>query len=215
MLQFMKRLVLGSEPHFRVAPFGLARGAKIYFDPRHHLRRFLGLEESRLHPHVRRLLRPGMKTFDIGGEYGYYAVQFGRLTGGPVVSFEPDPAAAMIIEQGSALNGTNVTVVQSFVSKSVDPISTTLDAASDNYFVPELIKIDVEGAEYDVLQGGLRTLKKHKPILVIEVHSKLLEERCSEFLNDLGYSYYTVNPNPIWDASYRKIPHNRWIVTRN
>jgi hypothetical protein len=35
-------------------------------------------------------------------------------------------------------------------------------------YVPALIKIDVEGAELQVLRGALRTLKKHRPILVFE-----------------------------------------------
>ena len=32
----------------------------------------------------------------------------------------------------------------------------------------DLIKIDVEGAEIDVLMGALKTLKKNKPLVVIE-----------------------------------------------
>jgi len=33
-----------------------------------------------------------------------------------------------------------------------------------------LIKIDTEGAEVQVIKGALRTLKKHKPAIVIEIH---------------------------------------------
>jgi hypothetical protein len=33
------------------------------------------------------------------------------------------------------------------------------------------MKIDVEGAEADVLDGGVQVLRKARPILIIEVHS--------------------------------------------
>ena len=48
------------------------------------------------------------------------------------------------------------------------------------------IKIDVEGAEYEVLLGLEETLSKHKPKLVIEVWSKNIEN-VRAFLNKLGY----------------------------
>jgi FkbM family methyltransferase len=44
----------------------------------------------------------------------------------------------------------------------------TLDEALPADYVPSLIKLDVEGAELEVLQGGLRVLTEHKPMVVIE-----------------------------------------------
>jgi FkbM family methyltransferase len=37
--------------------------------------------------------------------------------------------------------------------------------------VPYVMKIDVEGAESSVLQGGVELLKKHRPLIIMEVHS--------------------------------------------
>ena len=34
------------------------------------------------------------------------------------------------------------------------------------------IKIDVEGHEKNVIQGGLDTIKKNKPVLLIEIEEK-------------------------------------------
>ena len=34
--------------------------------------------------------------------------------------------------------------------------------------IPALIKIDVEGLELEVLEGGLQTIKVSKPIMIIE-----------------------------------------------
>lgn len=43
-----------------------------------------------------------------------------------------------------------------------------LDEALPPDYVPDLIKIDVEGAEQLVLEGAMRTLKTHKPVVVFE-----------------------------------------------
>jgi hypothetical protein len=41
------------------------------------------------------------------------------------------------------------------------------DALAEDY-VPSLIKIDVEGGEQQVLEGAMRTIAKHKPIVIFE-----------------------------------------------
>jgi hypothetical protein len=36
---------------------------------------------------------------------------------------------------------------------------------------PDLMKIDVEGAEAAVIRGAARTIEAHRPLMLIEVHS--------------------------------------------
>ena len=48
-----------------------------------------------------------------------------------------------------------------------------------------LIKIDVEGAEINVLRGAIKTLKKHSPTIIIE--TKTNTKDIESFLIDLGY----------------------------
>jgi FkbM family methyltransferase len=43
-----------------------------------------------------------------------------------------------------------------------------LDDALPDGYVPALIKIDVEGAERDVILGGLETIRTHRPMVVFE-----------------------------------------------
>lgn len=72
----------------------------------------------------------------------------------------------------------------------------TLDRSIHQFEIPSpsLIKIDVEGFELKVLQGGLETLKIHKPALFIELDDNNLKEQGSnakelvEFLLQLHYN---------------------------
>jgi FkbM family methyltransferase len=45
---------------------------------------------------------------------------------------------------------------------------TTLDALLPGSYVPAVVKADVEGAEIEVLRGGLKVLRRHKPLLILE-----------------------------------------------
>jgi len=54
-----------------------------------------------------------------------------------------------------------------------------------------LIKIDVEGHELEVLLGSVDTLRRHRPVLLIEIeqrHSPVPISETFDFLMSLGYS---------------------------
>jgi FkbM family methyltransferase len=65
------------------------------------------------------------------------------------------------------------------------------DFISSGHPEPDFIKIDVEGAEEFVLKGANGLLTRKKPILLIEIHSTEIGERCYEILSNI-YSSITV-----------------------
>ncbi|HQJ73643.1 MAG TPA: FkbM family methyltransferase, partial [Candidatus Dojkabacteria bacterium] len=70
----------------------------------------------------------------------------------------------------------------------------TLDTfVRESQEVPDIIKVDIEGAEYDFLLGALETIRKHKPVLYIEIHSEYCAIRCFEILRSEGYSVTIIN----------------------
>ncbi len=73
--------------------------------------------------------------------------------------------------------------------------SITIDQLIDKHkMMPDVIKIDTEGFEYQVLRGGTNYFKNNNPLIFLEIHPpKLLNHRLSlskleELLSDLGYN---------------------------
>lgn len=61
---------------------------------------------------------------------------------------------------------------------------------SQGYEIPGIIKIDVEGAEYDVLLGAKNTLQQYHPHILLATHDCHLQgvqKKCVQLLEELGY----------------------------
>ena len=61
-----------------------------------------------------------------------------------------------------------------------------------------LIKIDVEGHEKNVLQGGIETVKNNKPVLLVEIeerHTKTPITEIITFINSIGYKAFISKEN--------------------
>jgi hypothetical protein len=55
--------------------------------------------------------------------------------------------------------------------------------------VPAVIKIDVEGAEADVLNGARQTLITHKPYLLVAIHGTPVLRVVETILKECDYQY--------------------------
>lgn len=54
---------------------------------------------------------------------------------------------------------------------------------------PDVIKIDVEGAELDILPGILPVLERARPLILIEIHHPKIAEELLPILEGLGYRF--------------------------
>lgn len=150
--------------------------------------------------------------YDVGAFRGFYTV-IGSL-GEYSYGFEMSPQSFEILKDNSALNGDNTEVFNKAVWNENSEVKTknkydqgnsvgegkatveavTLDKFSEKHKLPDIIKIDVEGAEFQVLEGAEKVLQNHKPTLFIEIHrgEKLRsfghsEDQIYAFLEDLDY----------------------------
>lgn len=93
-----------------------------------------------------------------------------------------------------------------FADQAIGAGDTYMDAVSlDTFFAdrqnPDVVKIDVEGAEIKVLEGMTRILKESRPILFIEIHDADTStqhasrhfnssvDAVTSFLQDYGYGW--------------------------
>ena len=161
-----------------------------------------------------------MVVFDIGAQAGYHTL-LASISAGPngrVYAFEPESRNLGYIRAHVALhNLTNVTVIDAAVSDITgvarfDPgpscvaghlseqgsLSVRCVTLDDEVFsgrlpMPDLIKLDVEGAELRVLEGATGILRQRMPELVLDTHDFLggihagLQQKCCAFLRDRGY----------------------------
>lgn len=197
--------------------FGPARGVTMRLDFSGHTPLYLGMYEWELHRFVREALAGARLVFDIGAYIGYDTLMFAANCDGRVLSVEPDPTRAQAIRANADSNpelGPRVMVAEVAVGSTDRTGVTTLDALSATTGQPDLVKIDIDGGEFDALVGASELLRTRRPHLLIETHSLDLEQKCGAFLIECGYKPIIKHNRRIWREHRGGVPHNRWLLAR-
>lgn len=177
---------------------------------------------------IKKYVREGMTVFDIGANIGCHTLLFAKLVGrGKVISFEPMSWAYSKLKRNLELNNFNNIKLEKIALSNVIRTSQdihfrtswTLDGTSqgpnnkeivdfitlDEYIIKnninkvDFIKLDVDGYEYKVISGGLATLKRDKPLLLMELGIYSLQgarDNIHDLVNTLtgiGYKFYSEN----------------------
>lgn len=215
----LKNLLVSDAPKYRRILFGPAKGAVIYKSLRSGTRQILGVYEREVTPYLRRYVKSADCCYDIGSADGYYAFACARLARpGEVFCFDIDENAVGRLRDLVARNShLGSRVNPNWIRLGAAPVSenhTSLDALINErgWKPPDVIKLDVEGDEFEILNGAVRVLREHHPRLIIEVHSLDLEQACDRLLRDLGYRTTIVNNSPaLAERAFRPIAHNQWL----
>jgi hypothetical protein len=134
-----------------------------------------------------------MKSFDIRGRDGYRGLLISSITKATVISIECEAAGIVEMNATIAAKVLPIEAVNAFVGAKVSADSTTIDAIAKTRFLPDFIKIDIEGGEAEALAGATQVLAERRPSLIIEVHSVEQEELCIRTLQEYGYLVRTVD----------------------
>jgi hypothetical protein len=200
----------------RRIPFGPAHGLMMNMDLNWDAAFFFGIYETELNEHYRALVKPGMRCFDVGSHRGWDSLIFYNLNGGAdVVAFESGPENRIVSEANVRLNGYEPKTVLAYVTRDDEEGHISLDTAASRFFVPDFIKMDIEGAEADALEGAAKILSERMPSLVIEIHGEAVEKRCQAILAGHGYTVLTVDQRPAMILKEtRGAGPNRWLVAK-
>jgi hypothetical protein len=182
----------------------------------HQTRLYLGIYEIELDRHLRRILQPGVKAFDVGSQHGYDSLAIAKYTGAPVAAFECDHDCVSRMRQSFALNPSIAPLIQpvtALVGVGSEKVELDDWAYGDGGFVPDFIKLDIEGGEVEALRSAERILIEQHPALIVEVHSLALEREAGEILLRHGYQPLVVSQRRVF-SERRPTVHNRWLVAR-
>jgi FkbM family methyltransferase len=164
-------------------------------------------------------VKEGDHVLDVGAFMGDHTLAYSKKVGdkGLVLAYEPNPIAfecleynmkelgnVIILNEGLSdskgylkLTDVPTNAGMTYAGKSKKGIKcNTIDSL--DWVKLDFIKIDAEGFEHNILKGAIETIKKFKPIMVIEINNHaLLRNGTSNndiyiMLNELGYDYKNI-----------------------
>lgn len=168
---------------------------------------------------LRHWLRPGMTAIDIGANLGVYSLPMARLVGpsGRVFAYEPGSEARALLQRSQALNGLdNLRVSPLALSNAVRDgrlvfgssselnalgeggagetvriTSLDVEDAAQGWRKPDFIKIDAEGEEARILDGGRGFFHRHSPLVMFEIKAgETVNEHLRALFPALGYRLF-------------------------
>lgn len=173
----------------------------------------IGTTEPALQQFLIETLAPGAVFYDLGANVGFFSLIGSRQVGasGHVIAVEPRPDVAELLRSNLKANGfAHARVVEAAVSAApgrarfkagsssldgrlssdgdgplVDVVSIDHGVEALGWPLPDVIKLDVEGAEASAIEGMRRTADRSRPILLVEVH--WCRDAVLAALGSLGY----------------------------
>lgn len=214
-LSAIKNAVFKPGPQMREVKFGLLKDINLQIDFKSQTQVYFGLYETETFAFTRVAAARADWLVDIGAGAGELALYFMKLHGAHTVhAFEPLQGQRDVFAGNLVANGwkpSDVSLSDKFVGAGVG--SVALDAMGLDLGKRGFVKIDVDGAEIDVLNSGPELLRSGAADFLVEVHSKELEEQCLERFKAHGYKVDII-PNAWWRAMVperRPVDHNRWL----
>jgi FkbM family methyltransferase len=171
---------------------------------------------------MRQYINEGDVVLDIGANIGFFSVVLSKIVGdnGKVHAFEPVLENFKLLEFNCsklsntvlhyyALGNETGNVTLSSEHGNMGNSYITNESAGDIKLLklddlaidPKFIKLDVQGFEYDVLLGGLETIKSNRPVMIIELEDsngsiptsfRQSKENSLRLLKELNYNVYNV-----------------------
>jgi len=169
---------------------------------------------------IKKLVKPDWTCMDIGANIGFFTILMSRLCK-QVYAFEPEPRNFEMLKQNVALNKSGDIILykeavgdkngtmplylcptdpgmhrlykSKWCNDRTDTYVYTVELDHCRFDKINLIKMDIEGAEFGALLGMVELLIKDHPLIIMEFHPMSIKEygvnpdKVYEFLYKLGY----------------------------
>lgn len=198
-----------------------------------------------------RWVHPGAVVLDVGANFGYYSIRLASAMqgNGQIFAFEPCKTTFSRLRTNIALNhlesvihaipcGLSEKAGVAYLDQtdgnsgaatlSVQAKGDAIELDTLDHFCHaneirriDVIKVDVEGSELRVIEGGREMLSHHQPIIMIEFNSSALEGagtsigQLEDLLQALGYRLFTTKRErllPFHSAPQKPILTNVFCV---
>jgi FkbM family methyltransferase len=210
---------------YLVKPYGFYVYARSKTDDLYHA---VPKREKDVHDIIINLLRDGDVFVDVGANIGYYTILASKIVGdrGKVISIEPisntfkilkfnvfklnELKNVKLIENAAWCEKDTIkfslptgyygiaSAVQNYKDEEVEVDTVTLDDLLQPFDTVRLMKIDVEGSEYEVLLGASKTLDR-TDYVVMEISRRT--EECLKFLKKQGFKCKKLKFTTCWLAA--------------
>lgn len=185
-------------------------------------------------------LKPGDLVLDVGANIGNHTLYFAAVCEAKVISFEPLPLAADILQRNVDSNSLQDHVEVRRVALGETPSRATLDkldltnvgattfapASEGEYAVSaidaegiqqrvSLIKVDAEGMDLAVLKGAVDLIARDRPIIACEAATAVEQTELEHFASEAGYSFVAqFNATPTYILAPSATPLERANLER-
>ncbi|HSF31081.1 MAG TPA: FkbM family methyltransferase [Candidatus Tectomicrobia bacterium] len=226
LLRLLINRLVPSDPTWVVVRSGAASGLQLLIDPKQEKFYWTGTHETAVQLAIVHTLKPGMTFWDIGAHIGFFSLLASRCVGdsGHIHAFEPLPPNRQRLLAAIDKNGsTNITVHDMALAathgealfyahgsslmwtlvpgrgerEGMTVPCCTLDEMAQSLPLPNLIKIDAEGAEVDILRSGTQFLAAQRPMLIVEFSN-----------NELLLEAQTLLPS----CTFERIAARHWLM---
>ncbi|MEO3942031.1 FkbM family methyltransferase [Paenarthrobacter nicotinovorans] len=185
-------------------------------------------------------IKAGDLVLDVGANIGNHSLYFAAVCGAQVISFEPLPLAAEILQRNVDSNSLqeHIEVRRKALGEGrskakLDKMDLSNVGATTFELSPEgdfdvsaldlegilervsLIKVDAEGMDLSVLKGATELISRDRPIIACEAATAVEQVALERFASEIGYAFVAeFNATPTYILAPAGTPLERARVER-
>jgi FkbM family methyltransferase len=218
---------------------GPAEGLVFELNPRWEHGAWQGSYEASVQQQFTEFIKPGLILFDVGANYGFYSLLAASKNARVIAFepdqenakvlkhhaalnglidriciveravFSYTGHIALIPPEEVGVHGNAHTIPGHSSQSTLQVPCTTLDDFIEHNPAPNVVKMDVEGAESEVFKGADRLFRIFRPVILCEIHDNANATFAQEWLRERGYVCQWLEDDPRFPRHLLGSPEER------